>query len=193
MLLPGSRGCEKRLESERSSPWIKPKTEKVSGTISETFSLQGRANQLSLTPFLGNAYGARSPVSTLSPLFYVDARVPQGRSLLVPDDHVQRAAYLVDGAMQVDGEPLQLGELMVFEPGATITLSASVDSHVVLLGGAPLDAPRYLWWNYVASSEALLEEARQAWREKRYAMVEGDPEFIPLPDDGRPTLRLHAG
>lgn len=141
----------------------------------------------------GNAYGARSPVSTLSPLFYVDARVPQGRSLRVPDDHVQRAAYLVDGAMQVDGEPLQLGELMVFEPGATITLSASVDSHVVLLGGAPLDAPRYLWWNYVASSEALLEEARQAWREKRYAMVEGDPQFIPLPDDGRPTLRLHGG
>ena len=61
---------------------------------------------------------------------------------------------------------------------------------MVLLGGAPLDAPRYLWWNFVASSDQQLQEARQAWQEKRYPMVEGDPEFIPLPEDNRPNVRL---
>ena len=95
--------------------------------------------------------------------------------------------------MHVAGEPLQLGELMVFEPGAAVVLSACAASHVVLLGGAPLDAPRFLWWNYVASSEDMLEQARQSWREQRYAMVKGDPEFIPLPEDGRETLRIEAG
>ncbi len=141
----------------------------------------------------GTAYGARSPVSTLSELFYVDAHVPQGKTLRVPDEHVQRAAYLVEGEMHADDEPLRLGELMVFEPGATVTLHARADSHVVLLGGAPLDAPRYLWWNYVASSEAALEEAKHAWREQRYPMVDGDPEFIPLPEDGRRAVLLEAG
>lgn len=73
--------------------------------------------------------------------------------------------------MHVGDEALTIGELIVFEPGAT----------VVLLGGAPLDFPRHLWWNHVASSEALLEEAKQAWRGQRFAMVKGDPEFIQLP------------
>ncbi|HET9032842.1 MAG TPA: pirin family protein [Dokdonella sp.] len=173
------------LEHER----IAPSFEHTDASALPELSVDGA----SVRVIAGTAYGARSPVSTLSKLFYVDARMPKGKALHVPDEHVQRAAYLLEGDMRVDGESLQLGELMVFRPGAKIALGASVDSHVVLLGGAPLDAPRYLWWNFVASSEAALEEARQAWREQRYAMVEGDAEFIPLPDDGRLTLRLEAG
>lgn len=138
----------------------------------------------------GKAYGKRSPVSVSSDLFYVDAHVSQGKKLKLPDDHQQRAAYVVEGAMHAGEDALTLGELVSFEPGADVTLIADDDTHVVLLGGAPLDAPRYIWWNYVASSEALLEEARKAWREKRYPMVEGDREFIPLPEEARTTLRL---
>lgn len=138
----------------------------------------------------GTAYGQRSPVSVSSALFYVDAHVPRGQSLPLPDGHEQRAAYVVAGAMQVGDESLVPGELVSFEPGAKLALQADVDTHVVLLGGAPLDAPRYLWWNFVASSEALLEAARQAWRAQRYPMVAGDPEFIPLPEDGRAVVRL---
>ncbi|MGA9827555.1 MAG: pirin family protein [Rhodanobacteraceae bacterium] len=140
----------------------------------------------------GTAYGAQSPVPTQSALFYVDARMPAGTELPLPDEHSQRAAYLLAGEVQVGTEQLHRGELTVFAPDAGMSLRATTGSHVVLLGGAPLDAPRYLWWNYVASSEALLEGAREAWREKRYAMVDGDPEFIPLPDDTRTTVRLDA-
>ncbi|MCK9539268.1 pirin family protein [Dokdonella sp.] len=173
------------LEHERGAPSF----EHTAATALPQLSVDGA----SVRVVAGTAYGARSPVATLSKLFYVDAHVPRGKTLRVPDEHVQRAAYLVEGGMQADGEPLQPGELMVFEPGAQVTLRAGADSHVVLLGGAPLDAPRYLWWNYVASSEALLAEARQAWREQRYAMVEGDPEFIPLPGDDRKAVRFEAG
>ena len=138
----------------------------------------------------GSAYGKRSPVSISSDLFYVDARVSQGRTLRLPDEHVQRAAYVVDGAMRVGDETIPRGELVTFEPAAEVALVADVDTQVVLLGGAPLDGARYLWWNYVASSEALLDDARAAWREQRYPMVDGDPEFIPLPADQRVTLRI---
>ncbi|MGH8274811.1 MAG: pirin family protein [Gammaproteobacteria bacterium] len=138
----------------------------------------------------GNAYGKRSPVSVSSELFYVDAHVSQGQHLKLPDEHPQRAAYVIAGAMRAGNEAIAAGELVVFESDTEVELTAEKDTHVVLLGGAPLDAPRYIWWNYVASSEALLEEARQAWRDKLYAMVEGDPEFIPLPEDNRPALRL---
>lgn len=138
----------------------------------------------------GTAFGASSPVSAQGELFYVDARIPRGAQLPVPEEHVQRAVYVLAGDVQVDAQPLRVGELTIFKPGACVHLTAAAVSHVVMLGGAPLDAPRYLWWNYVSSSEAWLEEARQAWRDKRYPMVEGDAQFIPLPESSRVTLRL---
>lgn len=95
--------------------------------------------------------------------------------------------------MQAGDEPVRANALTVFELGAGVELLASVDTHVVLLGGAPLDGPRYLWWNFVASSEVLLDQTRHAWNEQHFPMVEGDPEFIPLPTDGRVTLLLKAG
>ena len=140
----------------------------------------------------GTAYGQRSPVGVSSPLFYVDAYVPRGQALPLPDEHQQRAAYVVAGAMRVGDETLAPGELVSFVPGTTLSLLAEVDPHVVLIGGAPLDAPRYIWWNFVASSETLLEEARQAWLAQRYPMVAGDPEFIPLPEHRRAAFRVSA-
>jgi len=140
----------------------------------------------------GTAYGERSPVPVLGELFYVDAYVPRGESLRLPDDYAQRAAYVLSGELYAGEQPVLREELMLFAPGSKLQLNATVDTHVVLMGGAPLDAPRYLWWNYVSSSESRIEEAKVAWTKKRYAMVDGDPEFIPLPVDGRSTVLLQA-
>lgn len=137
----------------------------------------------------GEAYGARSPVSVTSELFYVDARIPADGRLPLPGDYEQRAAYVIEGAVQTGGETAGQGEILIFEAGAEIELIAARGAHVVLFGGVPLDGPRYVWWNYVASSEALLESARRAWAEDRMGRVAGDPERIPLPGN-RPAARL---
>lgn len=141
----------------------------------------------------GTAYGKQSSVTVSSDLFYVDAQVAQGKSLRLPPEHIQRAAYVIEGAMHVGEETIPAGQLISFESAKEIELVADVDTHVVLLGGAPLDGPRYIWWNLVASSKALLEQGRQDWREQRYPMVVGETEFIPLPDDQRATLRVDSG
>ncbi len=137
----------------------------------------------------GQAYGATSPVPVLSELFYVDARVPAGGKLPLPTEHVQRAAYVIEGELRIGTEQMEPKEIVVFESGADIELVAGTDTHVVLFGGAPLDAPRYIWWNYIASSEARIEQAQRDWREDRLGHVTGDPERIPLPQ-ARPPLRL---
>ncbi len=170
------------LEQEQADPAF----EHTDASALPVLDLEGVSGRV----VAGSAYGKHSPVTTSSDLLYVDAYVAQGKSFTLPGEHEQRAAYIVDGAMHAGDEALTAGELVVFESHAAVELHADTDSHVVLLGGAPLDAPRYIWWNYIASSEALLESARQAWREKRCAMVAGDPEFIPLPEDKRATLRL---
>ena len=51
----------------------------------------------------------------------------------------------------------------------------------MLLGGAPLDAPRHMWWNFVHSDPARIARAQDDWEAGRFAAVPGETEFIPLP------------
>jgi len=130
----------------------------------------------------GELYGARSPVATRSPLFYADVTLgPQGR-LQLPSEHEERAAYLVEGSVEIDGESYPAGQLLVFRRGAEVMLTATVPTRLMLLGGEPLDGQRFVWWNFVSSSRERIEQAKEDWRAGRFAPVPGETEFIPLPE-----------
>jgi redox-sensitive bicupin YhaK (pirin superfamily) len=131
----------------------------------------------------GSAYGAISPVVTLSPLFYVEARLAAGGRLPLPDDHEERAAYVVYGAISVGDTRIEERNMVVLSPGPGAVLRAETDAHVVLLGGAHLDGRRHIWWNFVSSSKERIEQAKLDWKEERFAPIPGDSEErIPLPD-----------
>ncbi len=132
----------------------------------------------SLRVVAGTLFGQRSPVATLSDLFYAAATLTPGAALLLDAEHAERAAYLLDGAIEIDGRP--------FAPGRPLTIRAPVGSgapsRLLLLGGEPLDGPRHLWWNFVASRQDRIEQAKEDWKQGRFAPVPGETEFIPLPD-----------
>ena len=131
----------------------------------------------------GSAFGETSPVRTLSPLFYADAAIPGGGELPLPSEHEERAAYIVSGSVECGQERVERGRMLVFAPGAPATLRAVSDARVALIGGAPIDGERHIFWNFVSSSRARIEQAKRDWREGRFAKVPGDEqEFIPLPD-----------
>ena len=130
----------------------------------------------------GSAYGARSPVRTLSPLFYVEARMPAGSELPVPAEHEERAAYVVEGTVRCGTERADASHMIVFTAGSAPLLRAESDVRLVLLGGAPLDGDRHLWWNFVSSSRERIEQAKRDWKEGRFATVPGETEFIALPE-----------
>jgi redox-sensitive bicupin YhaK (pirin superfamily) len=130
----------------------------------------------------GAAYGERSPVSVLSPLFYVEARLERGARLTLPDEHAQRAAYVVSGAISSDGRVCRPGAMVVFRERAHACIEAVEPTVVMLLGGAALDGERHVWWNFVSSSPERIERAKDDWRNRRFATVPGDDtEYIPLP------------
>jgi redox-sensitive bicupin YhaK (pirin superfamily) len=130
----------------------------------------------------GSAFGERSPVKTFSPLFYVDAAMPAGSVLPVPDEHEERAAYIVSGAVECGGERVERGRMLVFAAGAAASVRALSEARVALIGGARLDGDRHLFWNFVSSSPQRIEQAKRDWREGRFPKVPGDEqEFIPLP------------
>jgi len=131
----------------------------------------------------GSAYGERSPVRTLSPLFYADAALPAGGALALPDEHEERAAYVVSGTVECGNERAERGRMLVFAAGVPAALRAVSDARLALIGGAPIDGERHVFWNFVSSSQARIEQAKSDWREGRFAKVPGDErEFIPLPE-----------
>jgi len=139
---------------------------------------------------VGEFFGRRSPVETLSPMFYVDLRLAPGARLDVPPDYPEQAIYVAQGRLDIgDDGVFDAGRLLVLRPGVTVTLAAGPDgARVMLLGGEPMDGPRYLAWNFVASSAERIEQAKDDWRMGRFAAVPGETEFIPLPDlPGKPV------
>jgi len=130
----------------------------------------------------GALYGARSPVPTLWPSFYADVSLAAASCLELPTEHEERAIYLLEGAVAIGGETFGPGQLLVFAPGAAPTIGAATPARLMLLGGAPMDGPRHIWWNFVASSRARIEQAKADWKAGRFAAVPGESERIPLPE-----------
>lgn len=133
----------------------------------------------------GTAYGQVSPVRVFSPMFYLEASWADAAQLDLPaaDAVEERAAYVAEGRVICGDTVVEERNLAVFTPGAAVTIRSEGPARVLLLGGAPLDGPRYIWWNFVSSSRERIERAKADWREGRFGTIPGDDrEFIPLPE-----------
>ncbi len=129
----------------------------------------------------GTAWGARAPVPTRSPLFYVVAELDAGASVVLPPEHAERGAYVLAGAVTVGTERFTAGQMVVFGAG-DVSVTAEGPATVALLGGESL-GPRHLWWNFVSSRLDRLEAAKADWREGRFTLPPDDrAEWIPLPE-----------
>ncbi len=135
----------------------------------------------------GSLYGARSPVVTASETVFADATLRAGAVLPVDAHYEERSVYVVDGEIDIGGDRFGAGQLLVLRPGDHVTVEAvqgaQKDAHVMIAGGAVMDGPRHLWWNFVSSRKERIEQAKAEWAAGRFAKVPGDEiEFIPLPE-----------
>ncbi|KVC83039.1 pirin family protein [Burkholderia ubonensis] len=137
---------------------------------------------VSLTVIAGDAFGLRSPVTTFSRTLYVAAEFADGGRLVLDASHEERAIYLVDGDLAIDGTPLEPAQMAVLAPGATVTLTSGAGARAMLLGGDRLEGERFIDWNFVASSRDAIERAKEAWTRQEMGKVPGETEWIPLPE-----------
>ena len=133
---------------------------------------------------VGSAFGKTSPVRAASEMIYADIALEPGASVPIDADHEERGIYLVSGTVEIAGDRFGPGQLLIFRPGDRITVSAATPARFLLLGGAPMDGPRYIWWNFVSSRKERIEQAKAEWKSGRFDSVPGDAEeFIPLPEN----------
>jgi redox-sensitive bicupin YhaK (pirin superfamily) len=144
---------------------------------------------LHIRQIMGTGFGMQSPVWQDWETFYADVRMNRDAQLPMPRDVEERGIFVVSGRIEIAGEPYEPGQMISLKPGAVVTVQALENCHLMLLGGAAMDGPRYVWWNFVSHDKDRIAEAAADWQAGEFPRVPGDEEeFIPLPD----IRTLHA-
>ncbi|GJL97577.1 MAG: hypothetical protein DHS20C06_13940 [Hyphobacterium sp.] len=138
---------------------------------------------------LGTAYGHTSPVKTFSPIFYIHAETKAGSVFKLTDDHEERAVYVVNGEIEVDGRLFEEGDMVVLNDNADVKIRTVADARLMLCGGAHLSGERHIAWNFVSSSKTRIEKAKSDWKTSAeagfnntvFALPPEENEHIPLP------------
>lgn len=147
--------------------------------------IEGEGKQVRL--ILGDAWGERAAAKTFSELFYADAVLAPNALLPVPENHEERGLYIVEGSIEIAGDLFDAEQMMVFRAGDAITVKAGPQgARLMLLGGAALEGPRHIWWNFVASSKDKIEAAKEAWMAEDW----GHGRFRLPPEDNQEFIRL---
>ncbi|MEJ8570722.1 pirin family protein [Microbaculum marinum] len=142
----------------------------------------------------GSAFGLTSPLVTGSETLYADVQLAAGARLPIDREYEERALYTISGTIEVAGDSFGPGQLLVLRPGEALVVTASTAARFMLFGGAPMEGPRYIWWNFVSSRPERIAAAKEEWARGRFDTVPGDEaEFIPLPDRQDAPQRATGG
>ncbi|HEV3241152.1 MAG TPA: pirin family protein [Casimicrobiaceae bacterium] len=189
------------VHSERTAPETRARGHRMHGIqtwvalppdqerVEASFSHQPRAALpeialpgVTMRLLAGTGFGRRAPTPVFSPMHYLALEMQPGAAIAVPPEHEERGVYAVAGEIRIAGELLPERHLGVLPSGATVSIEAPAGARAMLLGGMPLEGDHLIWWNFVASSRALIDAASKRWREQGYPSVPGETEFIPLPE-----------
>jgi redox-sensitive bicupin YhaK (pirin superfamily) len=134
---------------------------------------------------LGSAFGARSPIAHPSAPLLVDLHFDKGASVELPADVSEHGVLVIEGGLQAGNETLAANQLGVLCAQHAVRVTAAAATHAFWLGG-PTHAPRFIEWNFVASSRERIERARDRWKARQFPIIPSDDkEFIPWPEDLR--------
>ena len=132
---------------------------------------------------MGSLWGEASPVTCHSHTIYADIHLHPGGAMPIDPEAEERALYVAEGEATLDGMTLERSTLYVLRPGIAATLRSAGGGHVMLCGGAPMDGPRHVFWNFVSSRRDRINQAKEDWKAGRFALPPDDhDEFIPLPE-----------
>jgi hypothetical protein len=131
---------------------------------------------------VGEAFGARSPVQTVSPTLYLDVRLPTDAGWALPPLAAEMAVYSPEHPLWINGQPVPAQQMVVLPAAAVATLRAGPQGgRLVVIGGAALEQPVRMWWNFVATDRARMAEAAQRWAEGGFPAIPGETDRIAAP------------
>lgn len=138
---------------------------------------------LKLTLVAGKGYGRRSPLPVYSPLFMLDIEAEGDQELRIDGElSGEIAIVVVKGEVADQEQRIGQGQMLIAKTKGQCAFQLFAGTRVLLFGGEPLPEERFLFWNFVSSSRARIEQAKADWREREFPQVPGDSTYIPLPE-----------
>lgn len=135
---------------------------------------------------LGEFAGQKSPVVAASNPLYVECILPDKAHLTITKDIEERAVYILSGALEIEGQNFEAGQMIVFTAGKEAEVKAAGRTKFMLIGGNRLEKPRFMWWNFVSTSAELIEKAKEDWRQGNFEAIPNETGFVPLPEGNFP-------
>lgn len=135
---------------------------------------------------LGEIYGKKSPVAAFANPLYVECNLQDNANLNIPKETEERAVYILSGSLEIDGQNFEAGNMIVFAEGKEAEVKAIDKTKFMIIGGDRLEKPRFMWWNFVSTSQELIEKAKEDWRKGNFEMIPNERGFVPLPDETFP-------
>jgi redox-sensitive bicupin YhaK (pirin superfamily) len=181
----GSRlsGIQCWVALPKESEDIAPSFRHYSAEVIPEFNI----NQTKVKLLLGAMFGYKSPVVVNSDLFYLDIQLQKGIKFDVPLQGQECAVYVVQGNVIIDDQVIAANSMVVLQNDESFTIDPTEDTRLLILGGKPLEK-RFIYWNFVSSSEEKIEQAKLAWENgpgeagSRFPKIPNDHEdYIPLP------------
>jgi hypothetical protein len=120
---------------------------------------------LRVTVLIGAALGQHSPARVHTPLVGLELCAAGAVDTALPvEPAFEHAALVLEGEIEVAGEPLAVGTLLYLGCGRDeLPIRSPAPAALILIGGEPFPETALMWWNFVARTQAELTAATRDW------------------------------
>ena len=131
----------------------------------------------------GQAFGKKSPVPVYSPLYFLELKSTARQKVTLGSGlYGESGLYILDGSIEAEGHTFEPRQLMVAKDSSLCEFTMNENTTVYIFGGEPFAEPRHIYWNFVATSTGLIEEAKERWLKQEFPKIDGETGFVPLPE-----------
>ncbi|MFN8415103.1 MAG: pirin family protein [Cytophagaceae bacterium] len=143
-------------------------------------------NGLQIKLIAGEVLGKKSPVPVHSPLYFIEIKSEKAQQVELGDYLFgESALYILEGSISSEGHVYESKKILIANDSKLCKFQIEANTTVYIFGGEPFPEERFIYWNFVSSDKAMIEEAKKNWEEQdesQFVKVKGDElEFVPLP------------
>ncbi len=130
----------------------------------------------------GEAFGKRSPVPVYSKLFMLELKTETRQPVNIGKAlYGEAGLYILQGGIESDGHVYGPKQILIAGNCTLCDFTLEANSIIYIFGGEPFPEERFIYWNFVASDQALIERAKQNWEEQKMGTIKDESGFVPLP------------
>jgi len=131
----------------------------------------------------GEILGRKSPVPVHSPLYLLELKSTTPQTVTIGEYLFgESALYILEGSIKSEENVFGPKQILIAKDSKLCAFEMAVNTTIYIFGGEPFPEERTIYWNFVASTKELIEQAKEKWLSQTFDKVPGETEFVPLPE-----------